>query len=214
MSSLIQVRSEVTPKDVLMSTQKLLNMAIKRTDPKFVNTDDRVGTLFLKDTYLYQLNDDVDAYKYDGEFTVCFWAKFKDLGRTDEAFGNKIILVLNDGTTLQADIPTTISMTSQYRWIKIQRDDSDEITISIDDLVLLTQTETASFSLADNSYIFVGNTNRFFTGYEVEVDDILIFGDAPASLDSSPTAYYDQSSFMQLLYIKVSDGSVWGYKEI
>lgn len=214
MSSLIQVRSEVTPTDVLMSAQKLLNMAIKRTDPKFTNTEGRVGTLFLKDSYLYQLNDDINAYKFDGSFTVCFWAKFKDLGRTDEAFGNKITLVLNDGTTLQADIPSTLNMTDAYRWVKIQRNDSNVITISIDDLVLLTQTETASFSLADNSYIFVGNTNRFFTGYEVEVDDILIFGGAPTSLDSVPTAYYDQSSFMQLLYIKVSDGSVWGYKEI
>ena len=214
MSSLIQVRSEVTPTDVLMSAQKLLNMAIKRTDPKFTNTEGRVGTLFLKDSYLYQLNDDIDAYKFDGSFTVCFWAKFKDLGRTDEAFGNKITLVLNDGTTLQADIPSTLNMTSVYSWVKIQRNDSNVITISIDDLVLLTQTETASFSLADNSYIFMGNTNRYFTGYDVIVDDILIFGASPALLDSVPTAYYDSSAFMQLLYIKVSDGSVWGYKEI
>lgn len=202
------------PKDPLMSTQKLLNMAIKHTTPKFTNTDNRVGTLFLKDSYLYQLNDDLNAYKYGGTFTVCFWAKFKDLGRADEAYSNKITLVLNDGTVLQADIPSSIDMTIQYRWIKIQRDNSNEITISIDSVVILTQTETALFSLADNSYIFVGNTNRFFTGYDVEVDDILIFGGVMDSLNTVPSEYLNSANFNQLLYIKVSDGSVWGYKNV
>ena len=212
MSSLIQVRSEVTPKDPLMSTQKLLNMAIKRSDAKFTNTDNRVGTLFQKDTYLYQLNDDIDAYKYTGTFTVCFWAKFKDLGRTDEAFGNKIILILNDGTTISADIPSNVNMTN-YHWIKIQRDASDVITIYLDNTAIETQTSNAVFSLADNSYIFMGNTNRYFTGYEVIVDDILIFGGIVDATDTTPIDYLNPASFTMLLYIKVSDGSVWGYKE-
>ena len=51
MSSLIQVRAESTPKDLLMSTQKLLNMATKRAEPKFTNTENRVGTLFKENAY-------------------------------------------------------------------------------------------------------------------------------------------------------------------
>lgn len=212
MSSLIQVRSEVTPKDPLMSTQKLLNMAIKRSDAKFTNTDNRVGTLFQKDTYLYQLNNDIDAYKYTETFTVCFWAKFKDLGHTDEAFGNKIILILNDGTTISADIPSNVNMTN-YHWVKIQRDTSDVITIYLDNTAIETQTSNAVFSLADNSYIFMGNTNRYFTGYDVIVDDILIFGGIVDATDTTPIDYLNPASFTMLLYIKVSDGSVWGYAD-
>lgn len=212
MSSLIQVRSEVTPSDALMSTQKLINMAIKRQDPKFVNSDNRVGVIFPSDTYLYQLNDDVNAYKYEGEFTVCFWAKFKDLGRIDEAYPNAIHLILNDGTAIKTVIPSTIDMTA-YHWFKIQRDSNNLITIYIDNSSVATQTSNAVFSLADNSYIFLGNTNRYFTGYEVITDDILIFGGISSATENTPSDYLNPANFTMLLYIKVSDGSVWGYKE-
>lgn len=216
MSSLIQVRAESTPKDSLMSAQKLLNMATKQAEPKFTNTDNRVGTLFQKDTYIYQLNDDINAYKYTGEFTVCFWAKFKDLGHIDEVYENKIILILNDGTTISADIPKNVDMTN-YHWVKIQRDSSNLITISLDNSAIKTETSNAVFSLADNSYIFVGNTYRYSTGYEVIVDDILIFGGVANATSTTPTDYLNPesfTSFTMLLYIKVSDGSVWGYKEV
>ena len=212
MSSLIQVRAESTPKDILMSTQKLLNMATKRAEPKFENTENRVGTLFKENAYFYQLNDNLDAYKYTGEFTICFWAKFKDLGKTDEAYGNKITLVLNDGTTISADIPANVVMTD-YHWVKIQRDSSNLITISLDNYAIKTETSNAVFSLADNSYIFVGNTNRYFTGYEVIVDDILIFGGISSAVETTPNGYLNPARFTMLLYIKVSDGSVWGYAD-
>jgi hypothetical protein len=212
MSSLIQVRSEVTPSDPLMSTQKLINMAIKRQAPKFVNSDNRVGVIFPSDTYLYQLNDDVNAYKYEGEFTVCFWAKFKDLGRIDEAYPNAIHLILNDGTAIKTVIPSNIDMTA-YHWFKIQRDSNNLITIYIDNSAVATQTSNAIFSLADNSYIFLGNTNRYFTGYEVITDDILIFGGISSATENTPSDYLNPANFTMLLYIKVSDGSVWGYKE-
>ena len=212
MSSLIQVRAESTPKDILMSTQKLLNMATKRAEPKFENTENRVGTLFKENAYFYQLNDNLDAYKYTGEFTICFWAKFKDLGKTDEAYGNKITLVLNDGTTISADIPANVVMTD-YHWVKIQRDSSNLITIYLDNSAIKTETSNAVFSLADNSYIFVGNTNRYFTGYEVIVDDILIFGGISSAVETTPNGYLNPARFTMLLYIKVSDGSVWGYAD-
>jgi hypothetical protein len=187
-------------------------MAIKRQDPKFVNSDNRVGVIFPSDTYLYQLNDDVNAYKYDGEFTVCFWAIFNDLGRIDEAYPNAIHLILNDGTAIKTVIPSTIDMTA-YHWFKIQRDSNNLITIYIDNLSVATQTSNAVFSLADNSYIFLGNTNRYFTGYEVITDDILIFGGISSATENTPSDYLNPANFTMLLYIKVSDGSVWGYKE-
>ena len=171
------------------------------------------GTLFKENAYFYQLNDNLDAYKYTGEFTICFWAKFKDLGKTDEAYGNKITLVLNDGTTISADIPANVVMTD-YHWVKIQRDSSNLITISLDNSAIKTETSNAVFSLADNSYIFVGNTNRYFTGYEVIVDDILIFGGISSAVETTPNGYLNPARFTMLLYIKVSDGSVWGYKEV
>lgn len=200
------------PTDAL-SKIPTVNMAIKRTDPKFTNTDNRVGCLFKDSSFLYKLSDDTNAYKYDGMFTVCLWCKFTDLGRTDEAFPNKIVLILDDSTTLQADIPTTLDMT-QYRWIKIERDASNKITISIDGTAILTQTETAPFNPTNNSHIFVGNTNKYFTGYEVVCDDILIFGSSLISLATPPANYLSPADFTMLLYIKVSDGSVWGYKDI
>lgn len=212
MSSLIQVRTEVTPTDKL-STIPTVNMDIKRTDARFTNTDNRVGCLFKKDTFLYKLDNSSTAYNYTGMFTVCFWCKFVDLGRTDEAFGNKITLILEDGTTLQADIPPTLDMT-QYRWIKIQRDVNNEITFTIDSNVILTQTETAPFNPTSDSHIFIGNTNRHFTGYEVICDDILIFSSCVRSLATAPTEYLSPTNFIMLLYIKISDGSVWGYKEV
>ena len=79
------------PKDKL-NAKPLINMNIKKSTPKFTNSDDRVGTLFNKDSYLYKLDDNVNAYKYTGEFTVCFWAKFVDKGKVDEAFGNFLFL--------------------------------------------------------------------------------------------------------------------------
>lgn len=212
MSSLIQVRSEVTPSDPLMSTQKLINMAIKRQTPKFVNSDNRVGVIFPSNTYLYQLNDNVNAYKYEGEFTVCFWAKFNDLGHIDEAYPNAIHLILNDGTAIKTVIPSAIDMTT-YHWFKIQRDSNNLITIYIDNSAVATQISSAVFSLADNSYIFMGNTNKYFTGYEVITDDILIFGGISSATENTPSDYLNPANFTMLLYIKVSDGSVWGYKE-
>jgi hypothetical protein len=154
----------------------------------------------------------VNAYKYDGEFTVCFWAKFNDLGRIDEAYPNAIHLILNDGTAIKTVIPSTIDMTA-YHWFKIQRDSNNLITIYIDNSSVATQTSNAVFSLADNSYIFLGNTNRYFTGYEVITDDILIFGGISSATENTPSDYLNPANFTMLLYIKVSDGSVWGYKE-
>lgn len=211
MSSLIQVRTEVTPTDTL-SNIPTVNMAIKRDSPKFTNTDDRVGCVFKKDTFLFKLDDSSIAYNYAGMFTICFWCKFVDLGRTDEAYPNKIVLILEDGTTLDVVIPSTVDMT-QYHWIKIQRDSTNEITFSIDGVTIFTQTETGALNLTSNSYLFIGNTDRYFTGYEVVCDDILIFSSALDSLDTVPTEYLDASNFSMLLYIKVSDGTVWGYKE-
>lgn len=209
MSSLIQLRTEVMPTDTL-SIVPTINMGIKRELPKFTNDDDRVGCLFKKDEFLFKLDNNSNAYNYTGMFTICFWCKFVNLGRTDEAYPNSIILILEDGTVLQAQIPITVDMT-QYRWIKIQRDSNDEITFSIDGVTIFTQIESGALNLTSDSYLFIGNTNRHFTGYEVVCDDILIFGSALDSLATVPTEYLNASNFTMMLYIKVSDGSVWGY---
>lgn len=212
MSSLVQVRSEHLPTDALSSIPTV-DMAIKGAEPKFTNADGRVGCLFKDSSFLYKLDDSVTSYNYTSTFTVCFWCKFTNLGRTDEAYPNSITLILEDGTVLQATIPTTIDMT-QWHWVKLERDASDEITFTIDSTVILTQTETAPLNLSSDSHIFVGNTNKYFTGYEVVCDDILIFGSSLGSLATAPTDYLDPADFIMLLYIKVSDGTVWGYKNI
>ena len=205
----MQLRSRVMPTDAL-SRIPTVNMAIKGVSPKFTNDDNRVGCLFRDSSYLYKLSDDTNAYKYTGTFTVCFWCKFVNLGRD---YPNSITLVLDDGTVVQVAIPTTLDMT-QYRWVKIERNASNEVTISIDGNVLLTQTETAPFNPTNDSHIFIGNTNKNCTGYEVVCDDILIFGGSLSSLATPPEGYLNPTDFIMLLYIKASDGTVWGYKNV
>lgn len=211
MSSLIQSYDEVMCYDKL-NTLPLLNINNKKTTPKF-SDGNRVGTLFSRNSYFYKLDNNIDTYKYTGEFTVCFWCKFLDKGLEDEAYPNSITVILNDNTVIQEEIPSTVTITN-YHWVKIERDSNNLIDISIDGTSIGTQTSSEVFSLADNSYIFVGNTNRYFTGYDVIVDDILIFNTTKADLSIAPSGYLDPNDFRQLLYIRVSDNSVWGYNYI
>lgn len=69
--------------------------------------------------------------------------------------------------------------------------------------------KSGDFNLGSNSYFFLGNQNRYATGFIFDIDDIIIFD---GSVDSSfkPDDYVPTSIFTQLLVID-SSGQVWGY---
>ena len=91
----------------------------------------------------------------------------------------------------------------------ILRDGDNNINFCIDTTVLDTKKQSGDFNLGSNSYFFLGNQNRYATGFIFELDDIIIFD---GSVDSSfkPDDYVSTSIFTQLLVID-SSGQVWGY---
>ena len=203
--------TETLPKDCLNLLSNMINMAVKRGAPKFTNTNNIVGQLYTEGAFVFNYTETI-PYKYTAEFTICFWAKFIDKGHIDEAFPNSIKLVLNDNSVISAPIPSGITQTD-YNWYKVQRDKNNLISFYVNNTLIYSATSSVLFDLSDKSYLFLGNQNRYFTGYDVLVDDILLFESCVPYTDTLPTTYLDLVNFVKLLYIKSSDGSVWGMRE-
>lgn len=208
---------EIRPKDNLSKASKVIEMNSTRHEPKFTNKDSQVATTFRLNTYL--MNIATVPYTYSGEFTICFWAKFVDKNKIDEAYPNSIRLILNDGTSVGATLPSTIGTNktpvtyTDWNWYKIERNSNNVISIKVNNEEIASATNSALLDLNDKSYLFLGNLNKNFTGYDVTVDDILIFGGTCTYLNNIPTDYLELTKFYKLIYIKSSDNSVWAMRE-
>ena len=188
-----------------------------RRDPRFSNKKGYVATTFKKNTYLYNVGE--IPYTYDKEFTICFWAKFEKLKDVDEVHPNCIHIIFNDGTSIGTTLPKTIGtdnkelVQTDWNWYKIQRDTNNTVTIYVNNEQIATGTNTAVFNLNDKSYIYLGNDSKTLTGYDVTVDDVIIFGGTNEYLKDIPTDYLELSKFYKMVYIKVADNSVWAMRE-
>lgn len=195
-----------TFKDGLGASSVFVNMGVTNTEPRFTNSAGIQGQIYREGAYTINLTDSV-KYNYAGNFTVCFWYKFVDKGNTDVAFGNTITLVLNGGKTIQAKTPTT---DSGWHWLNISRE-NDDITIQVDGSTVATDKSSEELDLLDKSYVFVGNLNKYFTGYDVIADDILIYEEKLETNDTLPDDYLGLTQFRKLIYYE-SDGHIWyGY---
>lgn len=201
---------EQFPVDGLSKLSNLINMAVKSNSPRFTNSKNIEGQLYDEGSYVFNYNENI-SYSYEGKFTVCFWFKLKDKKHVDVAYPNTFKLILDSNTVIGGDLPST-TLDCDWHWAKITRDENDLITIQIDNTEIAQETSNVEFNLSSNSYIFVGNTNRYFTGYDIVCDDILIFEDKISYTDSNPTDYLDLGMFVKLIYIK-EDGSVYAMRE-
>lgn len=199
-----------TPIDSMGKFSNMLNMAVKGADPKFTNDKNIVGQLYDEGAYTFNYNEDIQ-YKYAGKFTICFWFKLVNKNHVDEAYPNTFKLFLNSGAIITGELPAS-TLDCDWHWAKINRDNNNLITIQVDNDIIAQDTSTEEFNLSDNSYIFLGNVNRYFTGYDIITDDILIFEDKISYTDNKPTSYLDLHRFVKLIYVK-SDGTVWAMRE-
>ena len=197
--------------NTLSSLSVPVNFGVGGHAAKFPLDDvDAVSGIFYHNTYIVDGYESLDM-SFPDMFTIAFWAKFEQGQIEDTIYGNRFVVILEDGTTIEANIPSSVVLTS-WNYYTVVRDDSNDIKMAINGNVIYTANSSANFNLKSGCYIYLGNLNKHSTGYVVAADDILICD--TALYDGSftpPTEYIDLSSFRQFLYIVVSTGEVWGY---
>ena len=194
-------------KDLLNSNSNWLDMGVSHVEPKFVNDKSITGARYGMGAYAFNYNESVPM-NFSTTFTIAFWAKAVRGAIDDNVYKNNIVLVLETGDKLIVEIPDSYDLT-EWHFFVITRDSDNNINFCIDTAVLDTKKQSGDFNLGSNSYLFLGNQNRYATGFTFEVDDIIIFD---GSVDSSfkPDDYVSTNIFTQLLVID-SSGQVWGY---
>ena len=194
-------------KDLLNSNSNWLDMGVSHVKPKFVNDKSITGARYGMGAYAFNYNESI-SMNFSTTFTIAFWAKAVRGAIDDNVYKNNIVLVLETGDKLIVEIPDYYDLTEWHFYV-ITRDSDNNINFCIDTAVLDTKKQSGDFNLGSNSYFFLGNQNRYATGFTFEVDDIIIFD---GSVDSSfkPDDYVSTNMFTQLLVID-SSGQVWGY---
>lgn len=194
-------------KDLLNSSANWLDMGVTHVEPKFVNDKSITGARYGMGAYAFNYNESI-SMSFSTTFTIAFWAKAVRGAIDDNVYKNNIVLVLETGDKLIVEIPDFYDLTEWHFYV-ITRDSDNNINFCIDTAVLDTKMQAGDFNLGSNSYFFLGNQNRYATGFTFEVDDIIIFD---GSVDSSFKLddYVSTSIFTQLLVID-SSGQVWGY---
>lgn len=194
-------------KDLLNSNANWLDMGVTHVEPKFVNDKSITGARYGMGAYAFNFNESI-SMNFSTTFTIAFWAKAVRGAIDDNVYKNNIVLVLETGDKLIVEIPDSFDLTEWHFYV-ITRDSVNNINFCIDTDVLDTKMQAGDFNLGSNSYLFLGNQNRYATGFTFEVDDIIIFD---GSVDSSfkPDDYVSTNIFTQLLVID-SSGQVWGY---
>ena len=72
-----------------------------------------------------------------------------------------------------------------------------------------TDTHAGDFNLNSDGYVYIGNQNRYATGFNFTIDDFVVYD---GSVDATEVAsdYLDLDTIKQILIIDAS-GQVWGY---
>lgn len=207
MNSLVRYLEGNKADDVLNPRSKLLQINVFSTDSILgKGSSGKYGFGALT----YNNGTDV-VLNFPNKFTVCFQAKFVDKGFEDTAFGNLISVVFNDTIHLTTRIDESTYNTKERFFVCITRDENNLVEIFINGDKVASDTITEEFNLSSNSFVYIGNQNKYFTGSDVILDDVLILDNKISYLDTVPTGYMDLFRFYQLLYVETETGKVYGY---
>lgn len=196
-------------RDLLNSSANWLDMGVSHVEPKFANDNNITGARYSMGAYAFNYNESI-SMNFSTTFTIAFWAKAVRGAIDDNVYKNNIVLVLETGDKLVVEIPDYYDLTEWHFYV-ITRDSDNNINFCLDGSVVDTKVQSGDFDLGSNSYMFLGNQNRYATGFTFDIDDVIIFD---GSVDSSfkPDDYVSTSIFTQLLVID-SSGQVWGYSK-
>ena len=194
-------------KDIVNSEAVWVNMGVKSSSPKFAS-DTNSSATFKQGQYLFNYSEDVVA-SFSGDFTVAFWAKFEQGAITDEVYGNRLMLIL-DNTVISGEIPSSVIVTD-WNYYTIIRD-GNTIKLNANTLNIASVENTNVIDFSNTAYIYLGNDNPTATGYNVTTDDIFMF-DGVLDISTLPDGYLDMGEFKYCLYIEVATGKIYGYKE-
>ena len=196
-------------KDTLNKKSNWLDMGVSHVAPRFVNNANITGAMYQQGSYAFNYNEDI-YLNFKSMFTVSFWAKSSAGAITDDVYKNKIVIVIA-GTAVSVDIPDTVDLTS-WNYFVLTRDIENKLDISINGNIIYTDTHAGDFNLNTDGYVFVGNQNRYATGFNFDIDDFVVYD---GSVDATVVAseYLDLSNLTQILIID-SSGQVWGYSAV
>ena len=193
-------------KDTLNKKSNWLDMGVSHVEPKFVNDKSITGARYGMGAYAFNFNESI-SMNFSTTFTIAFWAKSSAGAITDDVYFNKVVIVIA-GTSISVVIPNSVDLTL-WNYFIITRDADNVLSISINGNVIYTDTHAGDFNLNTDGYVFVGNQNRYATGFNFEIDDFIIY-DGSVDATSVASEYIDLSAITQILIID-SSGQVWGY---
>ncbi len=192
-------------KDTLNKKSNWLDMGVSHVEPRFVNSENITGARYSIGSYAFNYGDIYLNFK--SIFTVSFWAKSSAGAITDDVYLNKIVIVIA-GTAISVDIPNSVDL-ALWNYFIITRDADNVLSISINGNIIYTDTHAGDFNLNTDGYVYIGNQNRYATGFNFDVDDFVVYdGSVDATVVTSE--YLDLSNITQILIID-SSGQVWGY---
>ena len=196
-------------KDTLNKKSNWLDMGVSHVEPRFVNSANITGAMYQQGSYAFNYNEDI-YLNFKSVFTVSFWAKSSTGAITDDVYLNKVVVVIA-GTAISVDIPSSVDLTL-WNYFVITRDADNVLSISINGNVIYTDTHAGDFNLNTDGYVYIGNQNRYATGFNFVIDDFVVYD---GSVDATVVAseYLDLSNLTQILIID-SSGQVWGYSAV
>ena len=192
-------------KDTLNKKSNWLDMGVSHVEPRFVNSENITGARYSLGSYAF--NFEGIYLNFKSMFTVSFWAKSSAGAITDDVYKNKIVIVIA-GTAVSVDIPDTVDLTS-WNYFVLTRDIENKLDVSINGNIIYTDTHAGDFNLNSGGYVYIGNQNRYATGFNFTIDDFVVYD---GSVDATAVAsdYLDLDTIKQILIIDAS-GQVWGY---
>lgn len=156
-------------RDLLNSSANWLDMGVSHVEPKFANDSNITGARYGMGAYAFNFNESI-SMNFSTTFTIAFWARAVSGAIDDTVYKNNIVLVLETGDKLVVEIPDSYDLTEWHFYV-VTRDGDNNINFCIDTTVLDTKMKSGDFNLGSNSYLFLGNQNRYATGFIFDVDD-------------------------------------------